>query len=161
MTQQFRITVRVGRKPALDRRPVTLVHLPVLELRLQAPVRRIVLGDHEQPGRVAVEPVNDTGPQVSGGAREAGEMVQERVHQGAAGTAGAGMHVHARSLVDHREMVVFVDDGNVDRLGRGPQRRSFHGVDLQDLATPQPPRCLALRLAVDMHPPRADPFLDL
>ena len=44
-----------------------------------------------------------------------GVAMQECVHQRARAVAGGRMHDHARRLVDHRDVVVFVDDVERDQ----------------------------------------------
>ena len=56
-------------------------------------------------------------------------MVQQGVHQRAAGISRASMNGHTRGLVDHNDVVIFVKhiEWNIFRLrGHGQARLLFH-----------------------------------
>ncbi|MCY1562913.1 hypothetical protein D9M68_1003770 [compost metagenome] len=44
-------------------------------------------------------------------------VVQQGVEQGAIGMPGSRVHHQARRLVDHQQLVVFIDDIQLDVLG--------------------------------------------
>ena len=82
------------------------------------PLRLLALGDHHQPGRVAVEPVHDVG-------RPAATCsVLEQLDQGPATVARRRVHDEARRLVDDQQPVVLEHDARVriGRLGGGRRR---------------------------------------
>ena len=85
--------------PAADQRQVGLLDAARLELRHQRRLRGVVLGDHQQPARVAVEAMDDARP------RDAGDAA-------VLGAAGAG-----QQGVDQRV-------GGVARATDGPRGRT-------------------------------------
>ena len=117
---------RVDAAPGVQQAPrqpqVRLVDLAVRELPGQPGVGRVVLGDHHQSRRAAVEAVHDAGPLLAADAAEPGDVVQQGVHQGAPVVAGGGVDHHARRLVDHRDVGVVVQDDQRQRF-RGRRRR--------------------------------------
>src|SRR5271165_1400909 len=77
----------------------------------QAPMRRVSLGDDEQPGRVLVEPVDDARPPNPADSRQArAAMADQRVDQRAGRMARRRMDDEAGRLVDHDQMLVLIDD---------------------------------------------------
>jgi hypothetical protein len=108
---------------------IKLLHLSLCELTRQATVRRIILGHHNGPGGVLVQPMYDPWPLNAPDAGEMGTIGQERIDESSRGIAGARMHHHARSLVEHQEMRVLIDDIEGNRLRRhtrGFGRRQGH-----------------------------------
>ena len=106
----------------------------------------VVLGDDEQPGGVAVQPVHDPGPAaVLAPARDAGERLRQR-----AGLVPARrVHHDAGGLVDHEQVVVLVGHG-VGRVGALHARRLGRLVD-GDVLTGAHAMALGHRDAVDEH----------
>ena len=84
-------------------------------------------------------------------------MVQQGVDQRAGRLACARMHADPGRLVDHRQMLVLVEDAEVDRFGLRPQRGGLGRLHVDPLPAPQPARRLALGLPVDAHPAVANP----
>jgi hypothetical protein len=97
---------------------IQLFHLSFRKLTRQATVRRIILGHHDGPGGVLVQPMYDPGPFDAPDAGEMGTIGQERIDEGSRGITGARMHYHACSLVEHHEMGVLIDDIEGDQLRR-------------------------------------------
>ena len=97
------------------------------ELFGEAPMRPVVLGDDEKPGRVLVEPVHDAGPLDPADPGQAlAAMGDERVDERPRLVPRRRMHHEPCRLVDDDEVVVLVDDGERDRLAlrlRGSGRR--------------------------------------
>ena len=104
------------REPALERaarradaplhhRDVLALGRPRLELRLQMPLRLGRLRDDDEPGRVAVEAMDDEGP-----ARGplGGEVVPEEPVRGALPLALRRDGEETRGLVDHEEIAVLM-----------------------------------------------------
>jgi hypothetical protein len=58
--------------------------------------------------------VHDTGARHIDDVRH---VVQQGVEQGAISVAGSRVHHQARRLVDHQDVVVFIDDVQLDVLG--------------------------------------------
>ena len=74
-------------------------------------MRRIVLGDDQEAGRVFVEAVNDPGPFDAADPGQAfSAMGNQRVDQGTGLVSGRRMDHETRRLVDDEQVVVFVDD---------------------------------------------------
>ena len=69
------------------------------------------------PDVPAIEPMDDAGPLLAADAAEIVDMMEERVHQRAAGMAGRRMHDHARRLVDDDQIAILVDDRQRQRFG--------------------------------------------
>ena len=61
-----------------------------LELRLQAAHGQIVLGDHDEPGGILIQPVHDAGASLAAHTGDAGAVVQHGIDQRAALCPGAG-----------------------------------------------------------------------
>ena len=112
---------RSGRvRRAADHREIAPLEVVRGELRRQPLVRRVGLGDDQQPRGVLVDPVHDARPEPPADARQrAAAMVQQRVHQRPVGRARRRMHHQPGGLVDDDEVGVLVDDVERDRLGRG------------------------------------------
>jgi len=106
-------------------RDVFLFDLAIVELARQLLVCRVVLGDHHDARRAAVETVDDAGPHLSADAAQARQVMQQRIDQCARRMAGTGVHHHARGLVDDGEVLVLVDDLHRQRLAR---ERGWFGV---------------------------------
>jgi hypothetical protein len=86
-------------------------------------LRGVVLGDHQEPARVAVEAVDDAGPC---DARDAAVVVAaraERVDERPAPVAGRRVDHEAGRLVDDQQVLVLVDDVDRDLGRRGDLRR--------------------------------------
>ena len=69
------------------------------------------------------------------------------------------MNDHARRLVDHGEVFVFVNDRQIDGLGLGFERLERRGVDLDRFAAAQLESAAPPHLAGDAHPAAANPAL--
>src|SRR5881397_2233426 len=76
----------------------------------ESPVREITLRDDEQPRGVAVETMHDAGPALARAFRQRRPSPHEHVHETVAPVAGTGVHDESRRLVEHREMLVLVDE---------------------------------------------------
>lgn len=102
-----------------------------LGLRLQG------LGHHHQARGVLVQAMNDTGTRH---VDDVWHVVQQRIEQGTAGMAGGRVHNQARRLVDHQDVVVFVDDIQLDvfcdplALGLLLGLQSKHGATINGIA---------------------------
>ena len=94
----------------------------------------IVLGHDHQPGRAAVEPMHDAGPQLAADAAEILDVMEQRVDQRAAAMAGRRMDDHSGRLVEHDEVAVLEDDQERQRLGLRHGRGRRGNVDRVDLA---------------------------
>jgi hypothetical protein len=109
-----------GMDDAPDERRVLLVDLAIVKLSGQLLVRLVVLGDHHQPGRVAVEPVHDAGAVRIAARRSPLEQpVDERTPR----VSWSRVDDDAGRLVDDEEMLVLV--GDAQRHFLRPQRGSL------------------------------------
>ncbi|MNN50120.1 hypothetical protein D3C81_1646930 [compost metagenome] len=86
------------------------------------------LGHHHQAGGVLVEAVDDAAARHAG---QLGGMVQQGVEQGAVGMPGGRMHDQPRRLVQHQDLLVFVDDVQLDILRLVLDLRVALGLQLQ------------------------------
>ncbi len=100
--------------PPVDRRaseddPMVLpVHRVGCEPGGQRPVGGVGPRDHENPGGVPIEPVDD--PR-SGNAPDPGQGVgapKERVHEGSAGVPRRGVNHHAGGFIDDQQVGIFI-----------------------------------------------------
>ena len=90
------------------------------ELLGQALVGRVILGDDQQAAGVLVEPVHDAGALYAADARQAiAAMGDEGIDQGARLVAGAGVNHQPCGLVDHDQVLVFIDHGEGNGFGPG------------------------------------------
>ena len=81
-----------------------------LELLRQSLMRRIGLGDHEQARRVLVQPMDNSRPLDAADAREAISAVGDQgVYEGARRVSRRRVNDETRRLVDHDQIVVFID----------------------------------------------------
>ncbi len=85
--------------------------LAALHLLDQPGLRLQGLGHHHQTGGVLVQTVDDTGARH---VDDVWHVVQQGIEQGTAGMAGGRVHNQPGRLVDHHDMVVFVDDIQLD-----------------------------------------------
>ncbi len=92
----------------------------------------VVLGDDQQAGGAAVEPVHDPRPQHAAHAGEVADAREQRIDERAAGRAGTGVDDEPRRLVDHEQRGVLVHDPQRDvlglRLGGRGGRHAHHGA---------------------------------
>ena len=71
----------------------------------------VMFGDHQQAGRVLVEPVHDARSPLAAYAGQAvAAMGDQGVDQRAILIAGGRVNNHAGGLVDHNQVVVLIDD---------------------------------------------------
>ena len=81
------------------------------------PVSRIRLADDEGPGRILVDPVNDTGPHDPVDPRQIAPAVgQDRVYEGSGHIPGCGVNDHSLGLVDDEDVRILIDDIKRDVL---------------------------------------------
>ena len=120
---------RVDAAGAIDftvhQRDVFALHSARLQLAHQIGLRDQRFGNHQQTRSVLVEPMHDTRARQF---RDLRHMMQQRIEQGAARIAIAGMHNQTHRFVDHQHLIVFKHDTERDgfrRIGRriGFQRR--------------------------------------
>ncbi len=93
---------------------VDTADLARLHLLDQPGLRLQGLGHHHQAGGVLVQAVDDTGARYVDDVRH---VVQQCIEQSPAGMPGGRVHNQPGRLVDHHDMVVFVDDIQLDIFG--------------------------------------------
>ncbi len=93
---------------------VDAADLARLHLLDQPGLRLQGLGHHHQAGGVLVQAVDDTGAWYVDDVRH---VVQQCIEQSPAGMPGGRVHNQPGRLVDHHDMVVFVDDIQLDIFG--------------------------------------------
>src|ERR1700754_508903 len=145
-----------GGRAALHEGEVLAGDLAGAQRGLQARVRVLVAGEHEQAGRVAVQAVHDAG---AFGVVPARDAAREGLHERALGVAVARVDDDTRRLVDHEQVLVLVGD----REARGLDRGALDGrlrLDLDLLAAAEEV-ALGLRDAVDAHEALVDQALGL
>ena len=151
--------IAVALRDAVDQREILLVHFAQLELERQASMGQVILGDHEQPRRVAVETVDDPGRFSPARVESVSKWNCSAVDQGAAPVPLRRMRDHARGLVHHRQGLVLVDDLDRDVFRRGGHIGQFGEMDADLIAGPHPVRRLD-RPPVDQHGLGVDHPLD-
>ena len=131
-----------------------------LDLRLQRYQGLLTFGHHDAAGGVLIEPVHDAGPQLTANARQVGAVMQQPIHQGAVFVARGWMHREAGGLVDHDQVLVFVEHIELHRLGLqvGQRFRRRH-PQLHRVVLTQRRLGLAGN-AIDAHVAGVDEFLD-
>jgi hypothetical protein len=143
---------------AVNQGEISLLHLAIGELFGEALMRGIVLGYQEHAAGVAVEAMNNAGPQFAGVAGESAEAMQERIDQRAGMDACAGMHDHAGGLIDGHDVRIFVEDGEGDLLRCGMERGRIGRLDVNDIRRPDGIRRTG-GVSVDEHMAALDPTL--
>ena len=115
---------------AFDDRDVLALRLLVLELGGKGVVGEVVLRDHQEPGGVLVDAVDDPGAERSADPGKVLEMMEQRVHERPGVVAGGGMDDHPGGLVDDDDVLILVDDRERDVFGG---RVDLGDRDLDDL----------------------------
>ena len=93
---------------------VDAAHRACLQLGDQVGMGLQGLGHHHESGGVLVQAMDDAGTRH---AVQRGYVVQQGIEQGAVGMAGGRMHHQPGGLVEHQQVIVFVDDVQLDVLG--------------------------------------------
>ena len=83
----------------------------------------VVFGHDDQPGGVFVEPMNDPWPALPPHTFDLRAVIQHDVDQRPVCVAGRRMHYHARRLVNHQQVFIFIDDDQRNLLGLHADRR--------------------------------------
>ena len=100
-------------------RRVGALDLALLDGAGEAAVREVGLGDDEQPRRVAIEAVHDAGPPLGVPGRQRRAPPHQYVDERVIPMAGPGVDDEARGLVEHGEVLVFVDEAELPLCGGG------------------------------------------
>jgi hypothetical protein len=99
-------------------------HLATGEHLTELAVGTIVFGYEDEAAGEFVEAMNDAGTKVASNIRQLRKVKEEGVNEGAAiarvvGGAGTSVNHHASRFVDHRKVLVLMDDVEGDVLGDG------------------------------------------
>ena len=140
-------------------RQVLLAERPSPHLAREHLVGTVRLRDQEHPRRVAVETVDDPGPQLAADAGQVADVVEEGIHERARRVARGGMDDEAGRLVDRDQVFVLVEDRERDVLGLDGGLARLGDVDRDLLARAHdvgPPG----RASVDEHRAFGDELLD-
>ncbi len=105
-------------------------------------VHLVVLGDHQNPARVAVEPMDDARPELSGNVAKLVEMKLQGARQSSAIVALAGVHNQSGRLVEHDNRLVFMHDVERNVFRRQCAVRQLGKPHRDDVVDPQLPRRL-------------------
>jgi hypothetical protein len=146
---------RARARPPTDEREVLPLQTTLPNELLQPAVGLLGPRGDEQPGRIAVEAVDDARAlRVAAG----DASVEERVDERPALVPGRRMDNKTCRFVDDEQMLVLVGDPQF--AGLGLERRDLRNRDLHlDLLPTFEPEALRTRLAVDLHRARAEePF---
>jgi hypothetical protein len=116
-----------------------------------------VLGDDEEPGRIAIEPVDDAGTLLLA-ARDA--VPEKAVNESTASVPGRRMDDHPGRLVDDEEVLILVGDREPEFLRLELRRRGRRPLDDERLAACEPV-ALCPPNSVDEHTALAQEALGL
>lgn len=106
----------------------------IRELSCQAMVGRIGLGDDQQTAGILVDTMDDSGALLAPDTRQvATEMVQQCVHKCPRGRTRRRMHDHAHGFVDHKQVGIFVENGERYIFGRRLDVQGILYGDLEDI----------------------------
>lgn len=103
------------------------------ELRLQMPVRSIILGNQNDAGGVFIQAVDDARSLYSPHPFQIRAMMEDGIDERTAGMTGGGVHDHAGGFVHGDEVIIFVKDVEQDRFGCGGCRRGRGDVDVDHI----------------------------
>ena len=143
------------RRAALDERQVLAHDLARCERGLQPAMGLLALGNHQQPGGVLVEPVNDArAPRLA--AR--GAVASQRLREGAVAVWAGWVHDDPRGLGDDDQLVVLVSDHQLGQFTARALLNSDQRRD-RDRLTAAQAIVLAPRRAIKRHRACLDPPL--
>ena len=126
------LEVSAGNSLVLSREAVNLY------LLRQFKVGGIVLGDYKETAGILVDTVDYSGADNAVYARKAvSAVVQESVNESPRVVAVSRVYHHALGLVDHKEVVVLIDDIQRDILGNGVHGLRLGNGDGYLLAAPE------------------------
>ena len=148
-----------GSRPPADEREVLPRQLPLADHALKSPVRLRVARDHEEAGRVAVEPVDDSRPF---GLRAAAIPRPSRPWTRVPlAMTRRGMDDESRRLVDDEQALVLVGDDEIELLGLERRLAPLGQVERDIASFPDQPVALRPRPSVNEHPTLANEALGL
>jgi len=105
---------------AVDEGAVYFPDLPLPELIRQSFVGGVVFGDHHDPRRPLVEPVNNPGAKDTSDPGQIPQTVQKGVDEGTPDVAGRGMDDHAGRLHHNSNVLILIEDPEREVFGDKP-----------------------------------------
>ena len=104
------------------------------KLCAQRVVRAVVFCHNNAAAGILVQAVNNAGTLYSANAGKISAMVKQGVHKSPVRVACSGVYYHAALLVQHDEMLVFVEDAQGELLRDSGGRLRFRDVDVKSHA---------------------------
>ena len=98
------------RQLTTDQRQIATIDAAGLELGSQMLVALIVLGRHQHPRGVFIDPVDNPGTQLTTDSGQIVTMMQQGIDQCTGHMSGGGMYHHSGRFVNHDQVVIFVKD---------------------------------------------------
>jgi len=111
-----------GADPSKNQGDIFPPHGSRPQLRRKGGMTEIIFRSQQQPGRILVQAVHDSGtirPACSG---KAFAMIEQRIDQGTAVVARSRMDDHPPGLVYYQEIIIFIYNIQREPLRQGPQR---------------------------------------
>jgi hypothetical protein len=112
-------------RATIDQSQVLFLYFPIGKLGLEPTVGRVILGHQDQTRRALVQAVNHPRSTLAPHAFQLGCMCQGGVNEGSPLVTGRGMHHHTRRLIDHQQVIIFIDDIERNRFGFDVGRLDF------------------------------------
>jgi hypothetical protein len=125
------------RHPPVNERKVRLEDLPVAKLVRQSLVRQVIFSYDKQAGCLFINSMNDAGANAARRFRERVEVIDESVGKRARFYARARMHDHSRRLIDHDQIIIFVNDIQPDRLRNDLDGRGLRQINFDEITCAQ------------------------
>jgi hypothetical protein len=119
---------------AVEQRNVNFLDFALLKFFHEFSMRCVVSRHDERAGSSFVESMDDSGAQRSADGGERAEAIEKRGRQRPQNIPATWMHHHSGGLVDHGEIVIFVENIQRDRFGRYSHRLRRRDFDFDDLA---------------------------
>jgi hypothetical protein len=101
--------------PSVHQRKIRFLDGAILELSNERVIGRVALGEEDDAAGLFVEAVDDAGPLGSSDTSQRAPMEQAQ-QEGAPAVPRAGIDDPSRGLIDHDEVLIFVEDGQRHRL---------------------------------------------
>jgi hypothetical protein len=97
-------------------RNVLLLDLSIGELPCQLLMGAVVLRHYHQPGRAAIEAMDDAGPQFAADTAQVFDVMEKRIHECSARMSGARVNDHAGGFVEDDDIPILEYDPDRKRL---------------------------------------------
>lgn len=120
-----------------DDRPVLTLHHSLLQLAGQSLVRYVVLGNHKQSRRVAIQAMNDARALGTADRRPVRAAAEKPMYERSRGMTGTGVNDKPGRFVYHREILVLVHNPQLHRLALQRTRSRRRNFPRQPVAAAQ------------------------